>query len=305
MADEQEREQPVTAEKAEETPGLPAEKPRGKGKPRRSRAKKMRTPRPDDGKRHLRPWRVVVARLSLGILIWSALPLGVGVKNIGVVLGIAAGLLGMVWGFWPVRRGKKKRKGMRRVLHAIVMGLIGIVAALGIVITACMTAAAVRRPAQPEATVIVLGAKVNGEQPCRMLADRLRAAAAYLEEHPQAMCVVSGGQGADESFTEAHVMKKYLVERFGIAPERIFEEDRSTSTSENIRYSLAIIRSEELCGSVVIATQEFHQYRAAALARRAGVTEVGAATCLSPTYLLLTYWIRECAAVCRMWLLGR
>ena len=102
MADEQEREQPVTDEKAEETPGLPVEKPRKKNKPRRSRAKKTRTPRPDDGKRHLRPWRVVVALLSLGILIWSALPLGVGVKNIGVVLGIiAAGILTMIGSFEP------------------------------------------------------------------------------------------------------------------------------------------------------------------------------------------------------------
>ena len=111
MADEQEREQPVTDEKAEETPGLPAEKPREKGKPRRPRAKKTRTPRPDDGKRHLRPWRVVVALLSLGILIWSALPLGVGVKNIGVVLGIAAGLLGMSGAFGRSAAGRKNGRG--------------------------------------------------------------------------------------------------------------------------------------------------------------------------------------------------
>jgi uncharacterized SAM-binding protein YcdF (DUF218 family) len=136
-----------------------------------------------------------------------------------------------------------------------------------------------------------------------MLRERLDVAASYLKEHPDALCIVSGGQGADEQYTEAYVMKAYLCEQ-GIAPERIYEEGRSTDTHQNIDYSLAIIREQGLSEQVAIATQEFHQYRAATLARRAGLTDVSAVTTPSTWYLLLCYWVRECAAICRLWLFG-
>ena len=55
---------------------------------------------------------------------------------------------------------------------------------------------------------------------------------------------------------------------------------------------------------MVIATQEFHQYRAQAFARRAGLTDAGPCTCHTPPYLLLCYWVREFAAISRMLLLG-
>ena len=65
------------------------------------------------------------------------------------------------------------------------------------------------RPPQQtgEATVVVLGCKVNGEEPSLMLRRRLECAMEYLAENPQADCVVSGGMGDNESYTEAHVMQ--------------------------------------------------------------------------------------------------
>ena len=99
-------------------------------------------------------------------------------------------------------------------------------------------------------------------------------------------------------------MQKYLVEQKGIDPARIRMEDRSTSTYENIQYSMEIIRQEHLSDGVAIATQEFHQYRASSMARQAGASTVGAVTCHSPLHLLLCYWVRECAAICRLWILG-
>ena len=76
-----------------------------------------------------------------------------------------------------------------------------------------------------------------------MLRDRLSAAADYLKAHPASNCVVSGGQGADENQSEASVMKAFLLTQ-GIAPERIREEGRSVNTSENLRFSAAIIERE-------------------------------------------------------------
>lgn len=248
--------------------------------------------------------RRLCGAVCLLLLIWSLLPLGSGIVHIGVVLPAVCSILGALWGFGVLRPDEGKGKGWRRWMTAVLLGLVCAVAALGIVLSACMTGAAINRPAREDATVIVLGALVREDQPSRMLRDRLNAAAVYLDAHPAAMCVVSGGQGEDEDYSEAYVMQKYLVEQKGIDPARIRQEDRSTSTYENIRYSMEIIRREGLCDRVAIATQEFHQYRASVMARQAGASAVGAITCHSPLHLLLCYWVRECAAICRLWILG-
>lgn len=246
-------------------------------------------------------YRTAVGVLSVGVLAWSVMPLWSGIVNVGVVVPFAASLLGIAWGFTPPPQNKQK--GWRRRMAVVAWVCVGLVAALGVVISSFMVAAAVNKPTGGESTVIVLGARIHGDRPSRMLRERLDVAAEYLSENPEAVCIVSGGQGTDERYTEAHVMKAYLCEQ-GIAAERIYEEGRSTDTHENIDYSLAIIREQGLSERVAIATQEFHQYRAATLARRAGLIDVSAVTTPSPFYLLLCYWVRECAAICRLWVFG-
>lgn len=245
--------------------------------------------------------RIAVGVLSMGVMVWALLPLVNGIVNIGVVVPVAVSLPGIAWGFSTP--SQVKRKGWRQKMTVIAWIGIGLIAALGVVISSFMVAAAVNKPQGGDSTVIVLGARIHGDRPSRMLRERLDAAAEYLKENPQANCVVSGGLGEGEQYTEAQVMKAYLCEQ-GIAPERIFEEGCSTDTHENIAYSLAVIREQGLSERVVIATQEFHQYRAATLARRAGLCDVSAATTATPLHLLLCYWVRECAAICRLWLFG-
>ena len=65
-----------------------------------------------------------------------------------------------------------------------------------------------------------------------------------------------------------------------------------------------VIQQNGLPEEVVIATQEFHQFRCGQYAKRAGLTPVGTTTCGTPWYLLLCYWVREFAAINRMWMLG-
>ena len=170
----------------------------------------------------------------------------VGVWNVGstLLLAGAAFLAGIV--------ALEKKMGRRQIL----------LTGLGILLLAVLIVHAAiwnyfaycRQPAaQGEATVIVLGCKVNGEEPSLMLRRRLQRALLYLQQNPQANCVVSGGMGENESYTEAHVMKKYLVEN-GIEPSRIYEEDRSTNTDTNIQNSLALIEQEGLSDNLIIST---------------------------------------------------
>ena len=142
---------------------------------------------------------------------------------------------------------------------------------------------------------IALGAGVNGEPPSLTLRTRIDAAAAYLEEHPDVPVVLSGGQGPGEAITEAECMRRALVRR-GVDESRLYPEERSTSTQENLRYSRAIL--EELgvdpAQRVAIVTSDFHLCRARLM--WGGDTAAVPAHLPSALYfqcLTVNYFIRE------------
>ena len=56
-------------------------------------------------------------------------------------------------------------------------------------------------------------------------------------ENPKLQCILSGGQGANEEISEAKCMYQYLASK-GIDPHRLYQEDKSTSTRENILFSI-------------------------------------------------------------------
>lgn len=147
----------------------------------------------------------------------------------------------------------------------------------------------------PVSAVIVLGAGVNGETPSLTLRTRIDAAVAYLEEHPDVPVVLSGGQGPGEAITEAECMRRALVRR-GVDESRLYPEERSTSTQENLRYSRAIL--EELgvdpAQRVAIVTSDFHLCRARLM--WGGDTAAVPAHLPSALYfqcLTVNYFIRE------------
>ena len=152
-------------------------------------------------------------------------------------------------------------------------------------------------------TVIVLGCQVLEDgRPSLMLQKRIDAAYGYLSAHPDAACVASGGLDDSETVTEAQCIRSTLVS-MGIDEGRIYLEDRSRSTEENLSFSAAIIREQSLPQQAVIASDNFHQLRAAILAERDGLTPY-AAGCASPWFLTAGYWAREEAALLCMAVTG-
>ncbi len=127
------------------------------------------------------------------------------------------------------------------------------------------------RPVGRTDCVLVLGCRVVGETPSRMLTDRLEVALDLLNSEPQAVCVVSGGKGRDEQLSEAEAMRRYLLDR-GISEERIVMEDRAASTAENFRYSAEILRGLGIESNITVVTSDFHQYRAHICAEREGLS---------------------------------
>lgn len=149
--------------------------------------------------------------------------------------------------------------------------------------------------------IIVLGAQVRGRRVTDSLKRRLDLAYTYLTEHPRAGVIVSGGQGPGEEISEARAMAAYLA-ALGISGNRIFEEDRSVSTRENLKFSSEFLDREK--DTVGIVTNNFHIYRASVIARQEGYRKIcllpaGANPVFQPNYLM-----REFFAVIKVWLDG-
>lgn len=182
-----------------------------------------------------------------------------------------------------------------RIALIVVGGFVGACAALCVIFSVNMAANAEKPLDEPRA-VIVLGCQVKGEEPSSMLRFRLEAAIDVLTEHPETICVVSGGQGRNENVSEAEAMRRYLVGR-GVDDSRIIKEDKSVSTRENFRFSAALLAERGITDSVVVVTNDFHQYRADIYARENGLTNVGHHSSRTPARNILNYWIREWAAI--------
>ncbi|MEX1376107.1 MAG: YdcF family protein [Eubacteriales bacterium] len=144
--------------------------------------------------------------------------------------------------------------------------------------------------------VVVLGCGIFPDgMLTRSLARRLNVAYDYLEQHPNTICIVSGGQGPNEPTTEAYAMKKYLIER-GISADRIIEEDQSTSTNENLMFSKEIMLEYDKELTVAIATSDFHIFRAKLLAKNHGLDAIGLPSVTS-WYIWINSYLREFLAV--------
>lgn len=199
--------------------------------------------------------------------------------------------------FWKPLCGLVKRLWSRVVGRAAVIFIgTGILVFVGVCAFFSVNMAVyISEPVEDVRAVMVLGCRVRGEEPSNMLKARLNAGLKVLEENPGAVCVVSGGQGEGEDISEAEAMQRYLMQN-GISAERIFTEDKSISTRENFRFSKHIFEELGISDGIVVATNDFHQYRAEIYARQNGL-EVGHISAKTHIKSFLNYWIREWLAL--------
>ena len=138
--------------------------------------------------------------------------------------------------------------------------------------------------------LIVLGAQVREDGPSAVLRYRLDAAAAYMRENGSAVCIVTGGQGANEPVAEGIAMKDYLIGQ-GIDESRILVENQACNTVQNIEFSKSMLSSAD--ASVGIVTNNFHVARALALARGQGLSNVFAIAAPSDPLFIPNNMFRE------------
>ena len=139
--------------------------------------------------------------------------------------------------------------------------------------------------------IIVLGAGVRDDgSPSHMLEDRLLVGIELFEAGVSNTLLMSGDHGRVE-YDEVNTMKNYAVTK-GVPSERVFLDHAGFSTYDSL------YRVKEIFGAkkIVIVTQEYHLYRALAIADSLGIEAVGVPADLRTYYGQFMRELREVAA---------
>lgn len=218
--------------------------------------------------------------------------------NIGNLLTLFLGVFFLLWSVFYNKVSEKFPK----VLKIVIIVLLAMVIAFCSFLFIYGSTNSIN---YEEDAIIVLGAGVHGEKPSRVLKDRLNAVLDYHSKNPDALIVVSGGKGPQESVTEAYAMEKYLLDN-GVPKESIIKEEKATSTYENFTYSKELL--DEYCGgdyTVAFISNEYHIYRASGIAKSAGISDITYFHSTTRWYSILPGTLRECLAVAKFWVLDK
>ena len=225
------------------------------------------------------------------------------ILNIGNGTGLLVGILLILYGIFAkivhVKIQTLWKSLLGKILVSIAVTMITCCVLLAIIISICMIKTVNKKP-ECEIPLLVLGCQVKDTHPSLMLTERLETAKDYLEKHEKAVCILSGGQGEDEGISEAECMYHYLTEH-GISADRLIIESRSTSTRENLLFSLEIMEEQNLGTTVAIVTNEFHEYRAFQIAEKLNI-EPYAVAANTHWWMFPTYLVREWYGVIYEWL---
>ncbi len=194
---------------------------------------------------------------------------------------------------------------MKNAIYRVTIVLISLILASFLLIESLILINGRQKVQKEVDCLIVLGARLYGKIPSPALEERLKVAKDYLLENKDIKVVVSGGQGVDELISEAEAMKRYLLDK-GIEEDRIILEDKSTSTFENLKFSLDLITDTNYDGNlkVLIATNKYHIFRSKMIAKRLGMDPYGLPAKIPPTIILKSY-IREYFAVIKSFVFDR
>ena len=247
-------------------------------------------------------WAAVLTALGFGLLLAGDLYRSFGflVCVAGCLLLLCGWLLALRW-FCTAENAKIKRVAkVVKILTftAILVVFVSFVWVEGLILT---HDGGTEDPTAP--TLVVLGAGLNGDQPSLTLIARLQTALDYLNAHPSAVAVVTGGQGRHETVTEASAMADWLI-RKGVDPARIYREEQSTDTRENLCNTRDLMVREGLSQPIAVVSNSFHLYRASVLAQQAGFDDVQTLSAPVPRvplqWLSVSVYLREYCSILLM-----
>jgi uncharacterized SAM-binding protein YcdF (DUF218 family) len=234
---------------------------------------------------------------AAGLFIWSF--------DIGVQFILACGVLLTAFGILLLHGGIVRWFRKHRVLRAFFVAAASLFLLSFAVIEGLILSDTARNDSDVRADfVIIPGAIVVEDRPSLVLKHRMDGAVPYLRANPGAVVIVSGAKGGGETYSEAEVMKRYLVGE-GIQGDRIVKEEKAMDTVGNIAYSKEIIDGYKLdhTPKVMIVTNDYHMFRALLLAKHQGLEAYGITRRIYFTVAPISY-CREYFSLVKLFLTG-
>lgn len=255
------------------------------------------------GKMKLTWLRIVLIVIGLACIVYTGFLVMHSNFNLGVMLPAVIGTPLVLYGvFFLQINAWRDMLGFMRTGVFIIYALFILIIAIASI---CMFTVPTANMKEDADVIIVLGAAVRNGKVTKTLQQRLDLAYEYLVEHEETMCVVSGGQGPQESMAEGDAMAAYLLEK-GIHKDRILIEDEAASTEQNFAFSYAILQEhfdspKDL--KVIFITSDFHVYRATKNAHK-HFTNIKGMGNTSISYMLPSFVLRESLALAHMFVFG-
>ena len=225
--------------------------------------------------------------------------INVHMEMTGLVLLLLGAVMVLSHILW--RRPSKGKQTLISVLAILAAsGVVCLMAAMNIITTSCQPD---WERAETSEYAIVLGAavRVDGEA-SRIMRQRLRAAVEFMDRNPEAIVILSGGQGEDEPISEAACMYDTILE-MGADPDRLLMEDGSFNTRENLLNSNDIIASRGGTNKpITLITSEFHQRRADFIAGSLGFDTCPVSAHTDQWFYRVNYTLREVFAFVKAYL---
>ena len=149
--------------------------------------------------------------------------------------------------------------------------------------------------------IAILGCAIRSDGTLTpLLRGRADSALAFEREQfkstgKHACFVPSGGQGSDEIISESEAMKRYLMEN-GVPEERIWCEDKSVNTFQNMQFSKRVMDGHG--GSrPAFATTNYHVFRGYVLAQKVGMQDAQGISAKTKWYFYPNAFLRELAGL--------
>lgn len=111
---------------------------------------------------------------------------------------------------------------------------------------------------------IVLGTAVWGDEPSPVFKERIRHSIWLHQNNYVDYLIFTGGKGEGQKYSEAEVAKKYAMAN-GIPEEKIFLENKSRITDENLLFSKPILKKENF-NKILLVSDPLHMKRAMKMA---------------------------------------
>ena len=212
-----------------------------------------------------------------------------GLKPANLLTMLFSVLLYFYLAVWPVIGGLEKGRLGTRLYVLISLSAVYVLALMTVyLLSAALNLFHLKKRREAD-YIIVLGAGVIGTRVTPLLAARIDKGIELLHDNPDAVLIMSGGQGPGEDIAEGEAMARY-AEQKGVDMGKIIVEGKSTSTEENLLFSRGLMSRDR--SRVIVVTTAYHVFRALLLAKQQGLKCIGFGA-KTKWYFTLNALIRE------------